>query len=218
MFGPRGNTLVCMTSRRFIPAHSNYRPKRAVFSSVSGNLAVRSTESPGFMERAMGIEPTFEPWGLLCVPTSLPRGQTNLHPSRPYLTITRERRTHFPLVCVDAASRENAKAWRVSTLPAQQQNRSLFPTHNPTHNLRCLVRLAGTLAVPAVLYVVLKPNHAPLIRARSVVQVHPGPPFKSPLNTRLFSLFPFRGISLKKPICQLFANFTIGRTAPHSGH
>src|SRR5882672_8446465 len=54
-------------------------------------------------------------------------------------------------------------------------------------------------------------------RARSVVQVHPGPPFKSPINTRRFSLFPFRGISLKKPICQLFANFTIGRTALHSG-
>jgi hypothetical protein len=32
------------------------------------------------------------------------------------------------------------------------------------------------LAVPAVLYVVVKPNHATLIRARSVVQVHPGPP------------------------------------------
>ena len=46
-----------------------------------------------------------------------------------------------------------------------------------------------------------------LIRARSVVQVHPGPPFKSPVNTRQFSLFLFRGISLKKPICQLFANF-----------
>src|SRR6266852_8987505 len=56
-----------------------------------------------------------------------------------------------------------------------------------------------------------------LIRARSVVQVHPGPPFKSPVNTRLFSLFPFRGISLKKPICQLFANFRIGRMAVHSG-
>jgi hypothetical protein len=27
--------------------------------------------------------------------------------------------------------------------------------------------------------------------------------------------FPFRGISLKKPICQLFANFTIGRMALH---
>src|SRR6202035_2492913 len=49
----------------------------------------------------------------------------------------------------------------------------------------------------------------PLIRARSVVQVHPGPLFKSLINTRRFSLFPFRGISLKKPICQLFANFTI---------
>src|SRR5712671_187803 len=57
----------------------------------------------------------------------------------------------------------------------------------------------------------------PLIRARSVVQVHPGPPFKSPVNTRRFSLFPFRGISLKKPICQLFANLRIGRMALHSG-
>ncbi len=57
----------------------------------------------------------------------------------------------------------------------------------------------------------------PLIRARSVVQVHPGPPFKSPVNMRLFSLFPFRGISLKKPICQLFANFRIGRTALKGG-
>src|SRR5258708_13251470 len=33
----------------------------------------------------------------------------------------------------------------------------------------------------------------PLIRARSVVQVHPGPPFKSPIYTRGFSLSPFRG-------------------------
>jgi hypothetical protein len=33
----------------------------------------------------------------------------------------------------------------------------------------------------------------PLIRARLVVQVHPGPPFKSPVNTRRFSLFPFLG-------------------------
>src|SRR5216684_1545372 len=42
-----------------------------------------------------------------------------------------------------------------------------------------------------------------------VVQVHPGPPFKSPVNTRLFSLFPFRGISLKRAICQLFANLRL---------
>ena len=70
---------------------------------------------------------------------------------------------------------------------------SLFPTHNPTHRMRCLVRLTRCLAVPAVLYVVVKPNHAPLIRARSVVQVHPGPPFKSPMITRLFSLFTFLG-------------------------
>jgi hypothetical protein len=53
------------------------------------------------------------------------------------------------------------------------------PTHNPTHRVRCLVRLTRTLAVPAVLYVVVRPNHATLIRARSVVQVHPGPPFVS---------------------------------------
>ena len=57
----------------------------------------------------------------------------------------------------------------------------------------------------------------PLIRARSVVQVHPGPPFKSPINTRRFSLFPSWEILLKKPICQLFANFRIGRMALHSG-
>jgi len=54
-----------------------------------------------------------------------------------------------------------------------------FPTHNPTHRMRCLVRLTRCMAVPAVLYVIVKPNHATLIRARSVVQVHPGPPFKS---------------------------------------
>ena len=56
-----------------------------------------------------------------------------------------------------------------------------------------------------------------LIRARLVVQVHPGPPFKSPVNTRLSSLFPFSGISLKKPFCQPFVNFTFGRMALHSG-
>src|SRR5229473_8323972 len=57
----------------------------------------------------------------------------------------------------------------------------------------------------------------PLIRARSVVQVHPGPPFKSSVNTRLFSLFSFSGLSRKKPFCQPFVNFTIGRMALHSG-
>jgi len=41
-----------------------------------------------------------------------------------------------------------------------------------------------------------------------VVQVHPGPPFTS-VNTRLFSLFPFSGISLKKPFYQPFINFTV---------
>jgi hypothetical protein len=29
--------------------------------------------------------------------------------------------------------------------------RGLFPTHNPTHNTRCLVRFPRVLAVPAVL-------------------------------------------------------------------
>src|SRR5216684_1040287 len=56
-----------------------------------------------------------------------------------------------------------------------------------------------------------RPTTAILIRARSVVQVHPGPPFKSSVNTRLFSLFSFSGISLKKPFCQPFVNFTISR-------
>jgi hypothetical protein len=45
-----------------------------------------------------------------------------------------------------------------------------------------------------------------LIRARSVVQVHPGPPFKSPIYTRRFSLLPFSGIS-RKAFCQRFVNF-----------
>src|SRR5260370_13579440 len=41
----------------------------------------------------------------------------------------------------------------------------------------------------------------------------PGPPFKSPL----FSLFLFPGIFIKKPFCQPFVNFTIGRMELHSG-
>jgi hypothetical protein len=40
-----------------------------------------------------------------------------------------------------------------------------------------------------------EPTTSTLIRARSVVQVHPGPP----VNTRLFSLFQFRGILPAKP-------------------
>jgi hypothetical protein len=43
-----------------------------------------------------------------------------------------------------------------------------------------------------------RPTTAILIRARLVVQVHPGPPFKSPVNTQLFSLFPFLGHAPKK--------------------
>src|SRR5713226_3442507 len=38
-----------------------------------------------------------------------------------------------------------------------------------------------------------------LIRARSVVQVHPGPPFKSPINTRQFSLSPSSGLPTCRP-------------------
>ena len=44
--------------------------------------------------------------------------------------------------------------------------------------------------------------------ARSVVQVHPGPPSKSSVNKRLFSLFTLSGIPLKKPFCQPFVNFS----------
>jgi hypothetical protein len=39
----------------------------------------------------------------------------------------------------------------------------------------------------------------------------------SPVNKRRFSSFPFSGTSLKKPFCQPFVNFTIGRMALHSG-
>jgi len=59
--------------------------------------------------------------------------------------------------------------------------------------------------------------NAILIRARLVVQVHPGPPFKSPIYTRRFSLFPFSGPSLKKPFCQPFVNFTIGLYTSQDG-
>src|SRR5882762_3721199 len=56
-------------------------------------------------------------------------------------------------------------------------------------------------------------NHATLIRARLVVQVHPGPPFKSPVNTRLFSLFHFRRILSRNQ----FANYlpTLGLAGWH---
>jgi len=49
-----------------------------------------------------------------------------------------------------------------------------------------------------------------LIRARLVVQVHPGPPFKSPVNTRLFSLFPFRGISPKNHFAKNLRKVRVG--------
>jgi hypothetical protein len=54
-------------------------------------------------------------------------------------------------------------------------------------------------------------------KGESVVQVHPGPPFQSPVNTRLFLLFPLSELSLTKPFCQPFVNFAIGRMALHSG-
>jgi hypothetical protein len=50
------------------------------------------------------------------------------------------------------------------------------------------------------------------IRARLVVQVHPG----SPSNMAILA-FPLSGNTSQKPICQLFANFRIGRMALHSG-
>jgi hypothetical protein len=50
-----------------------------------------------------------------------------------------------------------------------------------------------------------------------VVQVHPGPPLKSPVITGLFSLFFFLGIFLNKPFCQPFVNFTFRRMPVCSG-
>src|SRR5437667_3632015 len=44
-----------------------------------------------------------------------------------------------------------------------------FSTHNPTHRMRCLVRLARCLAVPACLQVVVRPHHAALSRHFRVV-------------------------------------------------
>src|SRR6266481_387273 len=42
----------------------------------------------------------------------------------------------------------------------------------------------------------------------------PRPTIKiTPVNTRRFSLSPLSGLSLKKPFCQPFVNFTIGRMA-----
>ena len=54
----------------------------------------------------------------------------------------------------------------------------------------------------------------PLIRARSVVRVHPGPPSKSVI-TRLSSLSPSRGLVIEKPFCQKFAKSS-GRPGPPS--
>src|ERR1700730_10497566 len=56
----------------------------------------------------------------------------------------------------------------------------------------------------------LKSVTAPLIRARSVVQVHPGPPFKSPVNTRLFSSFPFLWPAPKKRFAKNLPKSRVG--------
>jgi hypothetical protein len=78
------------------------------------------------------------------------------------------------------------------------------PTTQPTE---CDdVRLTRRLAVPAVLYVVVKPNHATLITARAwfkSTQAH----HKSPVFMLQFSLFPFSRVPHKaflSTICQLF--------------
>jgi hypothetical protein len=57
--------------------------------------------------------------------------------------------------------------------------------------------------------------HANLVRARSVVQVHPGPPSNSPINTRRFTLSPHLGNSHQNPFCQKFAKRS-GRVWPPS--
>src|SRR5713226_8188072 len=56
-----------------------------------------------------------------------------------------------------------------------------------------------------------------LIRARSVVQVHPGPPFKPPISPRRFSLSPSRGVVIKKPFCQKFAKSRVGHRSRNPG-
>jgi hypothetical protein len=62
-----------------------------------------------------------------------------------------------------------------------------------------------------------RPTTAILIRARSVVQVHPGPPFIHQQIRGYSSLFPFLAIFFKKPFCQPFVNFTFSRIPLHSG-
>src|SRR6266568_1156468 len=77
------------------------------------------------------------------------------------------------------------------------QRGNKFSTHNPTHKLRCLVRLTGILAVPAL-----------LSRQRSRVRVSSSPPFflkhlrwfsrnhRGPKRARFSVLFcvPFRSV------------------------
>jgi len=61
-----------------------------------------------------------------------------------------------------------------------------------------------------------RPGTSILIRARSVVQVHPGPPFKSPVNTRLFAPFPFRVVTLEKPFANYLTTFRANQIPPPS--
>ena len=81
------------------------------------------------------------------------------------------------------------------------------------HLRRIILFLNGLYSYYRIYREEVKSVSAPLIRARSVVQVHPGPPFKSSVNTRLFSLFPFRGISLKNPFCPNLPKVRLGQTA-----
>jgi hypothetical protein len=49
------------------------------------------------------------------------------------------------------------------------------PTHNPTHNSWCLVRLTGILAVPACLLSCCKTYSRSAVTAEAGGSVHPGP-------------------------------------------
>ena len=50
-----------------------------------------------------------------------------------------------------------------------------------------------------------------------MVQVHPGPPFKSLVNTRLFSLLQLSTEFLQRPFCQPFVNFRENQRSLLSG-
>jgi len=103
----------------------------------------------------------------------------------------------------DAAARGSSTPPKSHCLKVGYSLKWLFQPTKRTGSspIACFTGLAKSLIYSGVGEYIAKV--AFLIRARSVVQVHPGPPFKSPVNTRLFSLFPFRGIYLTI----LFANY-----------